>query len=246
MSAEPETLPAEPESLPAEPETLPAESETLPAEPNDPASKQRWRLRLSIDGSASWLSQLDLLAVMEKAIRRAALPIAFSQGFNPHMLISWGPAHAVGLSGDSEYTDLLFTMPLPANWHVKLNKQLPVGLKVISATLVPENTKALTAILNRADYSLELLGDIDSPHIDQAISNLIVSASYIIERQSPKGHKNVNIRPALLSLTREGHTLLYSCALNVGPIIKPQELIAAVAPGCHQGACRRKLLHSNN
>jgi radical SAM-linked protein len=201
--------------------------------------RQRWRLRLAVEGPARWLSQLDILAAFEKSLRRAALPMAFSQGFNPHMLISWGPAHAVGLSGESEYTDLTFANPPPGGWTERLNALLSPGLRLLAAVPIADNTPALMSAIDRADYTLELLGEIDGPALEKAIGSLLACQSYIVERSSPKGNKRVDIRPALRSLSCEDNTLVFSCRLNAGAVVKPPELIHALAPGARAGAyCR--------
>ncbi|MCL1905929.1 MAG: TIGR03936 family radical SAM-associated protein, partial [Clostridiales bacterium] len=154
-------------------------------------------------------------------------------------LISWGPAHAVGLSGKSEYADLTFAGPPPDNWPDKLNTLLPRGIKVLAAILIADNTPALMSAIDRADYTLELRGCTDGPAVDKAIEDLLACASYIVERSSPKGNKKADVRPALLSLKREGDMLVFSCKLDAGALIKPRELIRAVAPNAGAGIyCR--------
>ena len=65
-----------------------------------------WRIKFSIKGRLCYLSHLDMLTVWERALRRGNIPVLYSQGFNPHMLISFGPAHAVGVEGEGEYMDI--------------------------------------------------------------------------------------------------------------------------------------------
>ena len=162
------------------------------------------------------------------------------------MLISWGPAHPVGLAGENEYTDLTFALPPPTDWPDKLNALLPPGLRLLAAFPIAENTPALMAAVDRADYTLELAGAIDGPAIDKAIAELMAGQSHIVERNSPKGHKKADIRPALLSLTRAGTTLIYSCRLHAGSQPKPQELIGAVAPGAQAADFRRTAMYIEN
>jgi radical SAM-linked protein len=223
----------------ARPLTAPRAAVAVTTPPPATQARERWRLRLAVLGPARWLSQLDLLAALEKALRRSGLPIAFSQGFNPHMLISWGPAHGVGLAGQSEYADLTFAVTPPADWPDKLNPLLPPGLRLLATASVAENAAALMAAIDRADYTLELAGDMVGPALDQAIEAFLANESYIVERSSPKGKRIADLRPAVLSLTRKGHTLFFSCRLNAGAVIKPTELIRALAPGAFPGAyCR--------
>ncbi|MCL1975083.1 MAG: TIGR03960 family B12-binding radical SAM protein [Firmicutes bacterium] len=206
-------------------------------------AKQRWRVRLSVTEPACWLSQLDILTAFEKAVRRSALPIAYSQGFNPHMLISWGPAHAVGLCGDSEYTDLVFNEAVPHDWLTRLNGVLPLGLHLLAAAPIAENTPALMKIIDRADYSLELKGELDSRKLEQAIADFMAMQNYMVVRNSPKGKKMVDIRLCLHSLTHHDNNLLFSCLLHSGALIKPSELIQVLAQKAYVGGYYRTAMY---
>jgi len=208
--------------------------------------RQRWRLRLAVTGAAAWLSHLDMLSAMEKALRRAALPMAFSQGFNPHMLISWGPAHPVGLIGDNEFLDIIFAAAPPPGWRTLLNAVLPQGLRVLAAARIGEQAAALMAAIDGADYALELNGEFDAATVDANIAALLARASYIIIRESPKGRKELDIRPALQSLAREGNTLYYSCRLGTGTAPKAAELAQIIAPQAKPSQPRRLAMYVNN
>jgi radical SAM-linked protein len=77
------------------------------------------------------------MRVFQRAIRRADLPIAYSQGFNPHMKISWGNALKLGKTSDDEYAVLHFDNWIkPQELLQRLNQQLPKGIEIRSANLV--------------------------------------------------------------------------------------------------------------
>lgn len=84
-----------------------------------------------------YLSHRDLIRAFGRAIRRAELPIAYSQGFNPRMKISWGQALKVGASSEGETAELQLASPMPPDEVMtRLNRQLPKGLAVIGANLL--------------------------------------------------------------------------------------------------------------
>ncbi|MEG1500468.1 MAG: TIGR03936 family radical SAM-associated protein, partial [Clostridiales bacterium] len=116
----------------------------------------RWRVKMSVEGPLAWLSHLDLLTALERAIRRADLPIRYSEGFNPHMIISWGPAHPVGLASLGEYLDLDFQDSPQDDWQQKLNQYLPMGLSIREARKIPFDMPSLMAAINIAVYQVDL------------------------------------------------------------------------------------------
>jgi len=84
-----------------------------------------------------FISHRDLIRAFGRAIRRAELPIAYSQGFNPRMKVSWGQALKVGATSAGETAELLLAQPLsPSEVMTRLNRQLPKGLAVIGASLL--------------------------------------------------------------------------------------------------------------
>lgn len=93
-----------------------------------------------------YISHRDLMRAFQRAIRRAKLPIEYSQGFNPHMKISWGNALKVGTTSEEEFAVLTFSDSQPAlggsGWTKpqsameQLNQHLPKGLEITGAFLV--------------------------------------------------------------------------------------------------------------
>ena len=201
-----------------------------PQQGND-GEPHKYRCKLSIGGSAAWLSHLDVLAMMEKALRRSALPMAYSQGFNPHMQISWGPAHPVGLYSESEYVDLLLTARPKPDWEARFNEILPPSVRLLAAKEIPAETPALMATVNQAAYELVLEEPIDLTQLDQKIAAFLAASSILIERVSPKGKKQVDVRPSVEKLYREGHTLHVLLWLDRGAAIKMPELSQLLLPG---------------
>jgi len=189
----------------------------------------RYRVRLAIRGRLAYLSHLDLLSAMERALRRADLPVRYSEGFNPHMIISWGPAHPVGICGENEYFDLDFINNPPAVWTEKLNAVLPEGLAIIAAREIGLTTPALMAVINRVNYTIGL-EDITDEQLEAGIAKFMAVDSHLVQRYSPKGRKEVDIRPAVLSLAHKEGNLTLECRIGDGASPKPQEVAAAVAP----------------
>jgi radical SAM-linked protein len=198
----------------------------------------KYRCKLSVSGPMIWLSHLDLLGAMEKSLRRSGLPLAYSYGYNPHMQISWGPAHPVGLASDSEYLDLVFKQIPEGDWQARLQEALPRGLCLNSAAEIAMDTKALMAAINYLKY--ELVFDFpDEETLDRRIEELSASPACLINRYSKKGDKTVDIRPALSQIRREGRSVFYEVYLDQGAAPKPTEIATLLLPGIPAQAFRR-------
>ena len=98
---------------------------------------QRIRVKYTKGKEVRFISHRDLMRVFQRAIRRADIPIAYSQGFNPHIKISWGQALKVGKASDGEYAELHLEKHInPNELRERLNQQLPKGIEILEANLV--------------------------------------------------------------------------------------------------------------
>ena len=98
---------------------------------------QRLKIKYTKGEEIRFISHRDLMRLFQRAIRRAGIPIAYSQGFNPHMKISWGQALKVGQSSQGEYAELQLSEYIkPSQLRERLNQQLPQGIEILDAFLV--------------------------------------------------------------------------------------------------------------
>ncbi|MDD4178489.1 MAG: TIGR03936 family radical SAM-associated protein [Candidatus Margulisbacteria bacterium] len=98
---------------------------------------QRIKVQYKKGAEVKFISHRDLMRAFQRAIRRADLPVAYSQGFNPHMKISWGNAIKVGATSDNEFAELQIDGWLkPLELIDRLNRHLPKGLEIIDAFVV--------------------------------------------------------------------------------------------------------------
>jgi radical SAM-linked protein len=156
-----------------------------------------YRLRFSKEHNFRFLSHLELIKTIERSLRRAEIPLAYSEGFHPHPKLSFGPALAVGLNSIDEYFDLV----LEKEWQSEvilttLNPVLPHGLQITAVRRCLNQVKPLNAIINRAAYVIEL--EIAPETIDKIIVELnerLKEDEILITRTNKNGVKTVNIRP---------------------------------------------------
>lgn len=161
------------------------------------------RLRLAKGEEVRFLSHLELSRAVERAVRRAGLPVALSEGFHPLPRISFASALAVGATSEGEYADLILREEMAAEEvQERLNRALPPGIRVLKAQKVPLRLPALTAVVRRAEYLVRLLPPPPVP-LEQAVRDLLAlpeREKIIVERQGKKGPRLVDVRPFLQGL----------------------------------------------
>jgi len=114
------------------------------------------RIRFARGEEVKFISHLDMMKVFERAIRRSGLPIAYSQGFNPHPQMVFGLPLAVGITSEGEYADFELTRKIePAHFMEKLNASLPEAIRVTAAAEKFSGTNIMASVCC-ADYEIEI------------------------------------------------------------------------------------------
>jgi len=160
------------------------------------------RVRFEKKGRLKYISHLDLIRTMQRAIRRADISIEYSKGFNPHQKISFGPALAVGTSSSSEYMDLNLTYVIPErNFIQRLNDSLIQDISITEAMYIPDNSPSLTSVINAAMYSIQADYQPQGGEWEEKIFNFFSSAHVYVEKTNKKGIKNkIDIIPLVLEI----------------------------------------------
>lgn len=197
----------------------------------------RYRINYTKNGPARYISHLDLVRTMERALRRSGLPVAFSEGFNPHPKFSFALPLPVGVAGLDEYMDLELTRELaPSELSRLLNENLPRGLEVRGTSAVPAQGKSLMALVERAAY--RVVGTPREPMtrqvVELAVQDFLNREALVVNRRSKKDGDSrlVDIRAGILSLVGgldETGNLVLTMELKAGSIgnIRPEEVMRA-------------------
>lgn len=163
------------------------------------------KLRLAIkkDGALQFLSHLDFARVVRLIIIRAALPVAYSEGFNPHMKINFASALGVGVSADTEYMDMeLLEECAAADVVRRMNEQAPDGFAVLDGAYMDAKAPKLMAMANYAVY--EVQGPLTRPVATAELTQLLATFNHLdsvtYEKVSPKSHKTrtINVKEHLI------------------------------------------------
>ena len=159
-------------------------------------SLRLWHEKLA---ESCWLSQLELQAVLDRALRRAKIPMAFSQGFHPMPLMSFGRALPVGVESRCEWFSITLRSPMsPAAVMEAINPCLPRGTRIYRVEPVTWKDKALQADAER--YALSVDGDPALPA--RAFAALMARETFPFTRETKKGPRTCDVR-ALVRDVRE-------------------------------------------
>ncbi len=159
----------------------------------------RIRMKFTKMGNVKFISHLDLSRLMERAFRRAEIPLIFTQGYHPHPKISFATALALGVSSEGEYMDIEIEKPMDLNTlKEQINKQLPKGIQIMECVYIKENAPSLMSVIDYGAYIVRcaLYQEFDDIRIIHAIEDFLEQKEIWIEKISKKsGEKKVNIRP---------------------------------------------------
>ena len=157
---------------------------------------QKLRLRYAKRGRLRFTSHRDVARTFERALRRAGVPMAYSQGFSPHPKVSWAGAVPTGVSSEAEYVELqLVERADPGTVRVELDAALPDGIDVLEA--VEARPGPLADLLQVSRWRLDLPGT-DVSELRRAAERLMAADSALVERMTKDGRRTIDARAALL------------------------------------------------
>lgn len=186
------------------------------------------------------LGLLDLQRTMQRALRRSNLPVAYSKGFNPHMVMSFASALSSGVAGDAELLDVsLDGETTEAECLAAMNRVLPPALRASRVRLVDDRFPKVSAALRTARYRIALSGG-ETTRIAGDVPAFLAEEEIMAVRKTKKSEALVNIRPMIHELTvQAGETaeqavLLARVSFVEQATLKPELLLDALC--AHAGA----------
>ena len=216
---------------------------------------EKIRIALQKGEATKYVGHLDFGRAVERALRRAKLPVAYSIGFNPHMKLSFGPALGVGIASESEYIDVEMTELVDISmFSLALSEKLPPGLALVEARQVSSQA-SLAAELNLAMYQARVAAVIEPLEVETAkaaVSQLQQAESATYVRRSPKGVKTMDLKTFLVGelqteVEADAFSVKFWLRMTANGAVKPQEVIRALVeqfgfPAGDTAYCRLALL----
>jgi len=159
---------------------------------------QRLRIKFRRGSDLKYISHLDLTRVWLRALRRADIPLVYSEGFSPHPRISIAAPLSVGVVGENELMDIETTKPFSPHWFINsVNRQLPHGIEVTEVFPVASSVASLQSMVRFARYRVEIATDKDSVEIETDINNLLDLAALPWHHERDTGRRNYDLRPLI-------------------------------------------------
>ena len=194
----------------------------------------RVRFRFSKTSSARFLGHLELISVFIRAIRRAGLPLKYSQGFHPMPKLSFGAPLPVGMESLEEYADIEFASRLnPEETLAKLNSEAPEGIRFLAAEPLPLKVSFPSAIMT--EYIAQIkdgpLGmNIEPERIEGLLRDFLSKDSIPVRITREDKVTDVDLKPSLAALSCAGDSNLSLVLRKVEgiPPARPSDVLACL------------------
>ncbi len=194
-------------------------------------TKQRLRIRFTRDETLQYIGHLDMARTWQRIIRRANLPLAYSEGFNPQPRLSFAAALPVGCTSDHEELDMVLSPACEIDdVTAQLRQVLPPGIKLASITEMPLNAPALQMLLNAAEFEITVGDEEAIKLLPERVSQFLAASEVMRDRRG----KVYNLRPLVQTLSIEpaqadrGLTIRSRLQANAEGTGRPDELAAAL------------------
>ena len=212
------------------------------------------RMRFTKTGSMKFIGHLDCMRFFQKAIRRAKLDVAYSQGFRPHQLMSFASPLGVGVTSDGEYLDVEFhslpEVPLPELVNY-LNQFMTEEIFVTEIEIMPDGFKNSMSLLRSADYMIvEKQPGVFPENWKEKWEQFMEQPAITVMKKTKKSEKEIDLKPHILAWSferpeevgtihceYEGETLYLSLTSGSETNIKPELVLSAFYTFC-QAECR--------
>lgn len=182
-------------------------------------------LEFSKEGMSKYISHLDLQRAFSRAIRRSGLPVKMSEGFNPHYVVSFASALAVGVESEAECVEIaLKEYVKPELFIFAINNVMPPGLKVKRAMMLGKRAPKLMATAMESEYVLTL-NKVNLELLKSAVCDIMSKNSILAVKIAKGKEKQFDIRPMIYGLEICGDTLTMRLCSAPSGSLKPEFVI---------------------
>lgn len=183
------------------------------------------RVRFSKQGQMKFIGHLDMVRYFQKALRRAEVDMAYTEGFSPHPKMSFAAPLSVGVISKGEYFDLEVNSTESSEKMLgRINMKNTDGVKVLSYKLLPENAKNAMSIVAGADYAAYIdLFD------DKMINKFMGQDKIIVLKKTKKSEKEVDIKPMIFELKTCKEGIFMQVAQGSAANLKPELVLETLS-----------------
>ncbi len=200
---------------------------------------QRLRVRYAKRGRMRFASHRDIARALERALRRADVPVAFSAGFSPHPKVSYAGAAPTGVASEAEYLELTLAEERdPEQVRADIDAAMPEGVDVVE--VVEAHGSGIADRLQASEWRVELAG-VDPDAAAAAASAFLAADSVEVERMTKKGRRRFDTRPAVVRLDVVGvpdgrapgeqhatYAILRMVVRHTTPAVRPDDVLTGL------------------
>lgn len=187
----------------------------------------RVRARYAKQHRLRFVSAIDLGRIWERALRKAALPIEYSEGFTPHPKVSFPDALALGYASTGEYVELTFAVPVDVDAAVAaFNRAAPEGLRILDATVVAEGAPRFAKWLRASLWDLRYARD-EAAGLRVGVEALASSEHIPVDRERKGIVTKLDLEPALHAIVLDDDTVRVALH-HTEPPFRPSEVHQAL------------------
>jgi len=203
-----------------------------PDGPPPPPTVQKLRIRYAKRGRLRFASHRDLARTLERALRRAAVPMAFSAGFSPHPKISYLGAAPTGAASEAEYVEIGLSVRCdPEAVRAGLDASLPDEVAILECVEAGEGTGSLADRIDTSVWRVELPG-VEFKELQAAVDAFLASDVVTVAKRTKNGLKDIDARPSVASASaaeEAGCAILHMVVRQLTPAVRPDDVLAALA-----------------
>ena len=188
------------------------------------------RMKFKKSGCMKFIGHLDIMRYFQKAIRRADIDIAYSEGFSPHMIMSFAAPLGVGLTSEGEYVDLQVHSCASSKAAVDaLNSVMVDGMEVVSFKLLPENVKNAMASVAAADYFVNWREGYAPEGWENKFLAFLQKEEMLIVKKTKRSEAEVDLKPMLYKAELRDGGIFMQVACGSVNNLKPELVMEAFA-----------------
>ncbi len=190
----------------------------------------RYLIKYSRLDDLRFLGPLENNRMFLRAVRRAGLPMRYSQGFHPLPKISFGPMPPVGVESEVEFLEVEILERWPVE-QVKdqLQRGLPLGIEILEVKEISLQTPSITQVISAIEYVAHIPDELKDRFGPDRIAAFLGSSSFMIEQVREKGGRRIDLRQKISFMELPaGGGLRFGIINSEGPGVKPTEVVANV------------------
>jgi radical SAM-linked protein len=203
-----------------------------PDGPPPPPTVQKLRIRYAKRGRLRFASHRDLARTLERALRRASVPMAFSAGFSPHPKISYLGAAPTGAASEAEYVEIGLSVACePEAVRAALDAALPDEVAILECVEAAEGTGSLADRIDTSVWRVELPG-VEFGELRAAVDAFLASDVVTVAKRTKNGLKDIDARASVASasaIEEAGCAILHMVVRQLTPAVRPDDVLAALA-----------------